>query len=87
MPTRKIDLNLASAEELEDIEGIDSETANAIVRRREELGQFRRWLDVELTPGLDEEVMAQLREYALLGEHWEPEPLEVPTQSGVGAVR
>lgn len=78
---------MASAEELEDIEGIDSETANLIVRRREELGQFRRWLDVELTPGIDDDVMAQLRQYAELGEHWEPEPFEQPSEPGVGVVR
>ena len=78
---------MASAEELEGIEGIDSELANAIVLRREELGEFRRWLDVELTPGLDEDLMEQLRSFASLGEAWEPESIQRTPHHGMGAVR
>lgn len=88
MARRKIDLNMASAEELEEIDGIDAELANAIVRRREELGAFERWLDVELVQGLDEVLMERLRDSAILGEAWGPSPLEEDSApSDLGAAR
>jgi competence protein ComEA len=58
---QKINLNIASAEELERIEGIDRERARSIVAYRGEHGRFGSWDDVEGVPGISEPLLEKLQ--------------------------
>ncbi|WP_437733805.1 helix-hairpin-helix domain-containing protein [Sorangium sp. So ce1335] len=63
----RIDLNSASAEELEGIEGIDGERARLLIEHRSESGTFRSWEDVLSVPGIDSVLLGKLQEGGSLG--------------------
>ncbi|WP_437656111.1 helix-hairpin-helix domain-containing protein [Sorangium sp. So ce1182] len=63
----QIDLNKATAEELEAIEGIDGERARLIIEHRSERGTFRSWADVLSVPGIDGVLLGKLQEGSSLG--------------------
>jgi competence ComEA-like helix-hairpin-helix protein len=58
---QKIDLNEASTEELEAIEGFDTQRARAVVEYREEHGPFASWEEVEEVPGVGHSLLQRLR--------------------------
>ncbi|KYF51187.1 hypothetical protein BE08_39560, partial [Sorangium cellulosum] len=58
----RIDLNNATAEELEGIEGIDGERARLIIEHRSTRGSFRSWEDVLSVPGIDAVLLGKLQE-------------------------
>jgi competence ComEA-like helix-hairpin-helix protein len=60
-PEQKINLNIASVEELERIDGIDGERARTIVAYRGEHGRFGSWDDVEGVPGISEPLLEKLQ--------------------------
>ena len=49
----KVNLNQASAKQLETAFGLPAKDAEAIVRYREQKGNFRYWEDLEKVPGID----------------------------------
>ncbi|WP_437622186.1 helix-hairpin-helix domain-containing protein [Sorangium sp. So ce1151] len=63
----QIDLNKATAEELEAIEGIDGERARLIIEHRSERGTFRSWEDVLSVPGIDSVLLGKLQKGSSLG--------------------
>ncbi|WP_438006681.1 helix-hairpin-helix domain-containing protein [Sorangium sp. So ce321] len=63
----QIDLNKATAEELEAIEGIDGERARLIMEHRSERGTFRSWEDVLSVPGIDGVLLGKLQRGSSLG--------------------
>ncbi|XYH97527.1 helix-hairpin-helix domain-containing protein [Sorangium sp. So ce1128] len=63
----QIDLNKATAEELEAIEGIDGEQARLIIEHRSERGTFRSWEDVLSVPGIDSVLLGKLQKGSSLG--------------------
>jgi competence ComEA-like helix-hairpin-helix protein len=65
---KKIDLNQADPEQLEQLEGIDSERARLIAEHREEIGIFQSWEDVATLPGIGRKLVEKLQAQAILGE-------------------
>lgn len=63
----RIDLNNATPEELQAIEGIDGERARRIIEHRNERGAFRSWEDVLSVPGIDSVLLGKLQEGSSLG--------------------
>ncbi|MGK3988497.1 helix-hairpin-helix domain-containing protein [Sorangium sp. So ce136] len=63
----QIDLNKATAEELEAIEGIDGERARLIIEHRSERGTFRSWEEVLSVPGIDGVLLGKLQKGSSLG--------------------
>ena len=59
--TMKVDLNTATAEELDKLPGIGPATAEAIIRHRETHGRFRSVTDLLEVRGIGEAKLAQLR--------------------------
>ena len=57
----KVDLNTATAEELDTLPGIGPATAEAIIRHRETHGRFRSVTDLLEVRGIGEAKLAQLR--------------------------
>ena len=55
------DLNNASVENLEKIEGIGRKRAEEIVRYRDQNGGFKSWGDVRGTPGFSDEMVHVLQ--------------------------
>ena len=60
-PAMKVDLNTATAEELDKLPGIGPATAEAIIRHRETHGRFRSVTDLLEVRGIGEAKLAQLR--------------------------
>jgi len=60
MEGRRIDLNSATAEELERISDIGPEFARKIISERDRLGGFSRIEDLEGVPGIGPETIRQL---------------------------
>ncbi len=50
---RRIDINKARANEFEEVDGIDKETALHIVEFRQKFGDFKKMSDLEKIPGID----------------------------------
>ena len=59
--TMKVDLNTATAEELDQLPGIGPATAEAIIRHRETHGRFRSVTDLLEVRGIGEAKLSQLR--------------------------
>ncbi|MCA9310653.1 MAG: ComEA family DNA-binding protein [Phycisphaerales bacterium] len=72
LPIRRIDLNHASASELEVLPGIGPGRASAIVAAREGRGGFRTLDDLESVPGIGPRTVAGLRPFARV-EQVDPE--------------
>ena len=62
LPGETLDLNSASAEELEKLPGIGSKLAAAIVAYREEHGPFRSVEDLLQVPGIGEKRLEAIRD-------------------------
>ena len=60
-PAMKVDLNTATAEELDRLPGIGPATAEAIIRHRETHGRFRSVTDLLEVRGIGEAKLEQLR--------------------------
>lgn len=79
----RINLNVASQEELTEIEGIDPVLAQALVESRRSRAGFRSWDDVRGVAGMDELSFERLRRLGTLveergAEDQLDEQLEVP---------
>jgi competence protein ComEA len=62
-PARPVDLNRASAEQLEQIPGIGPSTANDIITFREKSGPFQRVEDLLAIHGISKSKLEKLRPY------------------------
>lgn len=63
----KIDLNSASAAELQRISDIGPEDAEKIIRERERRGGFKSIDELEQVPGFGPETVAQLKQSGTVG--------------------
>ncbi len=66
-PAHPIDLNAASAEQLQELPGVGPSTAKAIVRFREKSGPFRRVEDLLAVRGITKRRLEKLRPYVTVG--------------------
>jgi competence ComEA-like helix-hairpin-helix protein len=62
-PAKPLDLNTATAEQLQQLPGIGPATANSIVRFREKSGPFRRVEDLLAIRGISKARLETLRPY------------------------
>ena len=67
----RIDLNLATVSELEQLKGIGPVTGEAIVRWREEHGAFQSVEDLLEVPGIGEKTVSAVRDYVYIGGAYE----------------
>ncbi|WP_438017030.1 helix-hairpin-helix domain-containing protein [Sorangium sp. So ce315] len=81
----RIDLNNATAEELEGIEGIDGERARLIIEHRSTRGSFRSWEDVLSVSGIDTVLLGKLQEGSSLGAAAGPPAEGARAATGGGA--
>lgn len=65
-PAAPIDLNRAPAAELQAVPGIGPALAARLVARRDSLGGFRDWAQVDATRGIGPAVLARLQQLAVL---------------------
>jgi len=63
LPTKPLDLNQATSEQLQQLPGIGPVTAKAIVRFREKSGPFRRVEDLLAVRGISKRKLEKLRPY------------------------
>ena len=64
----RLDLNLATAEELQQLYGIGPKLSEAIVSWREEHGRFRAAEELLEVPGIGEKTYAGIRDYIFVEE-------------------
>jgi competence protein ComEA len=74
-PAHPIDINLASAKELEELPGVGPTTAKAIIQFRTKTGRFQRVEDLLAIRGISEMKLAKMRPYVTVG----PPPQKAPT--------
>ena len=67
LPEERIDLNSASAEELQRLEGIGPVLAEAIVRDREENGRFQSVYDLTRVSGIGEKRLEAILDHVEVG--------------------
>ena len=67
LPEERIDLNTASAEELQRLEGIGPVLAEAIVRDREENGRFQSVYDLTRVSGIGEKRLEAILDHVEVG--------------------
>lgn len=67
-PSKPLDLNAATLEQLEQLPGIGPTTAKAIVRFREKSGPFRRVEDLLAIRGVSRKKLEALRPYVTVGQ-------------------
>lgn len=67
LPERPIDINAATAKELEELPGVGPTTANAIVLFRTRSGRFHRVEDLLSIRGISEPKLKRMRPYITLG--------------------
>ena len=63
IPENAVDINAATAEELEKLPRIGSETARKIVEHREKYGKFRRPEHLILVKGISDKKFREIREF------------------------
>lgn len=63
----RVDINRASVEELQRIEGVDGVRAGRIVAYRDEHGPFQDWEDLDEVEGFDGRMVRAVRDQATLG--------------------
>ena len=68
-PAKPLDLNTATAEQLQQLPGIGPTTAKAIVRFREKSGPFRRVEDLLAVRGISKRRLEALRPYVAVVRH------------------
>ena len=68
-PTHPIDLNTATATELERLPGIGPATAAEIIRFREQSGPIRRLEDLLAIPRITRRALDRIRPYVVVGEN------------------
>jgi comEA protein len=66
-PKHLVDINFASAKELEELPGVGPTTAKAIIQFREKTGRFRRVEDLLAIRGISETKLAKMRPYITVG--------------------
>ena len=66
-PARPVDLNTATAKELEQLPGVGPTTAKAIVDFRSKGGHFRRVTDLLVIRGISEAKLKKMRPYITVG--------------------
>ncbi|HXJ18483.1 MAG TPA: helix-hairpin-helix domain-containing protein [Candidatus Polarisedimenticolia bacterium] len=66
-PSKPVDLNTATVQELEQLPGIGPTTAKAIVQFRAKSGRFRRVEDLLAVRGISEAKLQKLRPYITVG--------------------
>ncbi len=66
-PTHQIDINLASAKELEELPGVGLTTAKAIIQFRTKTGRFHRVEDLLAIRGISETKLEKMRPYITVG--------------------
>ena len=66
-PSHKIDINAASAKELQELPGVGPKTAEAIIQFRTKSGPFRRVEDLLAIRGISEHKLAKMRPYVVVG--------------------
>ena len=66
-PAHKIDINLASAKEFQELPGVGPKTAEAIIQFRTKSGPFRRVEDLLAIRGISETKLAKMRAYVVVG--------------------
>ena len=65
-PTHKIDINLASAKELQELPGVGPTTAKAIIQLRTKSGRFHRVEDLLAIRGISETKLSKMRPYIVI---------------------
>jgi competence protein ComEA len=63
-----MDLNQATPTDLEKISGVGPILAGRLVARRDSLGRFREWSEVDAVPGVGPAMLARLKGLAVLGQ-------------------
>jgi len=63
-----LDINVASEEQLAEIDMIGKKLAHALVEQRSQRGGFRSWEELQSIPGLDAMKIAELQRAARLGQ-------------------
>jgi len=71
-PAKRIDLNQATAEELQKLPDIGPARAKAIVDFREKSGPFRRVEDLLAVPGISKRRLAKIRPFVFVAEAKKP---------------
>jgi competence ComEA-like helix-hairpin-helix protein len=66
-PDHPIDLNAANIKELEELPGVGSTTAQAIIDFREKSGRFKRVEDLLVIRGISEAKLQRMRPYLTVG--------------------
>jgi comEA protein len=66
-PTHPVDINLASAKELEELPGVGPTTAKAIIQFRTKTGRFHRVEDLLAIRGISETKLDKMRPYVTVG--------------------
>ncbi len=66
-PTHPVDINLASAKELEELPGVGPTTAKAIIQFRTKTGRFHRVEDLLAIRGISETKLEKMRPYITVG--------------------
>jgi len=63
LPTRPIDINVASIKELEELPGVGPVTAQRIIDQRQKGGRFRRVEDLLAVRGISQKKLEAMRPY------------------------
>jgi competence ComEA-like helix-hairpin-helix protein len=66
-PTHPVDINLASAKELEELPGVGPTTAKAIIQFRTKTGRFHRVEDLLAIRGISETKLEKMRPFITVG--------------------
>ncbi|MGA9633187.1 MAG: helix-hairpin-helix domain-containing protein [Candidatus Acidiferrales bacterium] len=80
-PSHPIDLNTATAKQLEQLPGVGPTTAKAIVEFRTKTGRFQRVTDLLVIRGVSETKLKKMRPYITVG----PPPKKSPPAATTSA--